>query len=490
VNDRLTFSFKLGKCSIDIKFDIELHNMKKKFIWLTTVSVIVFLALSAIQGYLIYNTYTLKQNAFLDQIIENMSKFDQRKQLDSIEDAWSEDLKVHIADYKNNRIDKETLLNRIKNKSREQNDVYYKIFKNELQKVNMSYALNYKKNIKSIVIIGSENDTIFPFETGETFKLYGYDFPNDQANSVSASKTFSQYEFIDQTGDEIKTQQYNLEFVTQDLIQIIDKESILLKQMSILLIGSAVIFLSMIALFYYSIKTLFVQKKIDTLKTDFINNITHELKTPLATLGIATRSLRNKDILKNSQAIFNSLNIIERQNDRIQKLIDQVMSNSLSANNISLKCKKFKIHPYLDEVIEDFKLGLQEEDISISKEFYAKDVELKLDKFYFTTALFNLLDNAVKYSENPIIINITTSIVKNNFVIGIKDLGIGISKIEQKNLFHKFYRVPQGDIYQKKGLGLGLYYSEQIIKAHRGTIEIESEIGKGSVFFISIPLDL
>lgn len=462
--------------------------MKTKFFWLITVSIVVFLALSSIQGYLIYNTYTLKRNAFIDKTRDRILKIDYNQELDSIVDSWGEELKNQIADYKNHRISKKELLYRIKIKADTLNDQYYKVYKRELHSRKLGYELNYKKNIKSIVIFGKENDTIFPLKKDESFRLFGADFTNDKANSVSVSRTFSQFEYVDQTGNDIITQQYNLEVKAQDIMQIIDEKSIVFRQMAGLLIGSLIIFLAMVGLFYYSLKTLIKQKKINAIKTDFINNITHELKTPLATLGIATKGLKIKEIQGDPEAIKHSLTIIDRQNDRIQKLIDQVMSNSLNAENIPLQRTQVLARPYLEEVLEDFKMGLQHQNVLIKTDFFPKKVFLSLDKFYFTTALFNLLDNAVKYSEDPIEITIKTAVDRNQFTIAIQDHGMGISKTAQKNLFDKFYRVPQGDVYQQKGLGLGLYYTEQIVNAHEGEVSVDSELGKGSTFLIKIPL--
>ena len=465
-----------------------MKTKKTRFFWLITVSVMVFIALSSIQGYLIYNTYILKRNAFIKQTKDRISKIDYNQELESIVDFWGEELKNQIADYKNQRITKKELLHQIKLKADTLNNHYYEIYKRELYDKKLGYVLNYKKAIKSIVIFGEGNDTIFPLNEERAFRLFGAEFPNEKAISVNNSRTFSQFDFLDQTGGEITTQQYNLEVKAQDLIQIIDEKSIVFKQMAGLMVGSAIIFMAMVGLFYYSLRTLIKQKKINAIKTDFINNITHELKTPLATLGIATKSLKVKEIQDNPEAITNSLAIIDRQNDRIQKLIDQVMSNSLNAENIPLQRIPVLVHPYLEEVLNDFKLGIQHRKISVKTNFFRNKVVLQLDKFHFTTALFNLLDNAVKYSEDLVDINVITTVKSNYYTISIQDRGIGIPKTAQKNLFDKFYRVQRGNVYSQKGLGLGLYYTQQVIKAHDGEISVESEPGKGSIFFIKIPL--
>ena len=274
--------------------------MKPKITWLVFISIIAFIALSGIQGYLIYNTYTLKSNAFIENTRSKILSIDYDQELDSIVDTWQEDLKNQIADYKNKRTTQKEMLDWLQQKADSLNKDYYRIYQEQLTGKKLGYSVNYKKNIVSVVIFDNTNDTIFPIGEKETFKLFGNDFPNSKANSVSVTRTFSQYDYIDQTKGDITTQHYNLEIKFKDLMYIEDKNNIVFKQMLGLLIGSLFLFLVMLGLFYYSLKSLITQKKLSTVKTDFINNITHELKTPLATLGIATKSLKNQQILNTS----------------------------------------------------------------------------------------------------------------------------------------------------------------------------------------------
>ncbi|MDR6300992.1 sensor histidine kinase [Mesonia maritima] len=461
--------------------------MKLKVTWLIVISVIAFIALSVIQGYLIYNTYTLKRNAFIQNTRSEILNIDYNKHLDSIVDTWEETLKNQIADYKNKRTTKQIVLNKLRQKADSLNSNYYNLYKEELAHKDLGYAVSYKKNIESIVIFDKENDTIFPLAEQTNFKLFGNDFQNSKANSVSVSRTFSQYDYIDQTENKINTQHYNLEIKFKDLMYIKDKNSIVFKQMLGLLIGSLFLFVVMLGLFYYSLKSLMAQKKISAVKTDFINNITHELKTPLATLGIATKSLKNQQILSKPETLQNSLAIIDRQNERIQKLIDQVMTNSLKAQHLKLALKNVEIIPFLNHIVEDFKLSVEAKPLQIAIAFNHQEKELKIDPFYFSTAIFNLLDNAVKYSKEKAKIKITTDYNNNCFFLVIKDEGIGIPKKEQQHLFEKFYRVSSSNLQANQGLGLGLYYTQQIILAHQGTIKVKSEKSKGSTFTIKIP---
>jgi signal transduction histidine kinase len=275
-------------------------------------------------------------------------------------------------------------------------------------------------------------------------------------------------------------QDYQL--LTEDsmYVSVIDWETIILERMRMVLLLSLLSILTIIILFVIAIKALIKQKKVTDVKTDFINNITHELKTPLTTLGISTKILERKDI-RDNEAQFNTiLHTISRQNNRLQSLIDQVMANSLGENEIELQKEKIEIESFLHSIIADFRIAYPK--VIIETHFCSCQTNLVLDKFHLTTAILNVLENAVKYGSSTI--TIKTEILKNQFNISIKDDGIGISKNKQSLLFDKFYRVEQGNLHNAKGLGLGLYYVNQIIKAHQGSIAVMSNLGKGSVFTI------
>jgi signal transduction histidine kinase len=236
-------------------------------------------------------------------------------------------------------------------------------------------------------------------------------------------------------------------------------------------------------LFVIAIRALIKQKKVSDVKTDFINNITHELKTPLTTLSVSTKILERKEVQEN-QVIFNSvLETIHRQNSRLQNIVDQVMYNSLGFEEIELQKEKVKPNVLLQTIMVDFHLAYP--NVEIKSEFSATAMNLSLDKFHLTTAITNVLENAVKYGCQNITIK---SVVENHlFNLSIQDDGIGIAKNKQSLLFEKFYRIEQGNVHTVKGLGLGLYYVDQIIKAHKGSIKVISDLGKGTSFIISIP---
>ena len=242
--------------------------------------------------------------------------------------------------------------------------------------------------------------------------------------------------------------------------------------------------ITVIGLFAYALYSLVKQKKNAEIKTDFVNNITHELKTPLATLSIATKTLQQKGVSDNKE-IFNSVvDTINRQRIRLQNLIDQVVNNSLGYEQINLSKEKVVVQKHLKSLIDDYKI--QKKEVAITFKYPETNVNLNLDTFHFNTAILNLLDNAIKYGGNTI--DITLKKENNNSVLVLKDNGIGIVKSNHKKIFDKFYRVNNTTIHNVKGLGLGLYYVHQIIKAHEGTIQVDSELKMGTTITIKIPV--
>ena len=281
---------------------------------------------------------------------------------------------------------------------------------------------------------------------------------------------------------------FDITLLTNDVMDIEGWKTLVFNRMRGLLLLSLFIFAIVIGLLYYSIKSLITQKKIADIKTDFVNNITHELKTPLATLTLATKILKTNNVRQQPEVIDNTVNTIERQNKRLQKLIDQVLNNSLGYREIKLNKETIVIEDYINTVLNDFELPLNNENITVNRTFSGKTKTINIDKFYFTTALINILENAVKYSGNELVIDCNISI-NNGLKIKIEDNGMGISEKDQKQIFEKFFRAGNKEIHNVKGLGLGLYYTNQIIKAHNGSITVESKKDKGSTFILTIPFN-
>lgn len=448
--------------------------MKQRINLLIAFSVIALIALSVVQCYLVKTTYDYKVAQFHSEIKEEIANItNDYSDVDSTivnkKDLLYRQLAAnYLRDKKTKFYIKSALL---QNQYRDELTRKLQLkFEREIPNLSINFAVILNKFV--LYNTRKKADTLFSEKPFIKNKIYG--------DLASLDNAFLVRNYVGTTSGSSLKQDYKL--LTEDsmYVSVIDWETIILKRMRMVLFLSLLSILTLITLFVIAIRALIKQKKVSDVKTDFINNITHELKTPLTTLGISTKILERKDIRDNEVHFSSILQTISRQNNRLQNFIDQVMANSLGENEIELQKEKITAESFLNAIVEDFKITYSK--VSIETHFSTAETNLVLDKFHLTTAILNVLENAVKYGSTTI--TIKTALVQNQFHISIKDDGIGISKSKHSLLFDKFYRVEQGNLHNAKGLGLGLYYVNQIIKAHQGSIAVASELGKGAVFTI------
>jgi two-component system phosphate regulon sensor histidine kinase PhoR len=284
------------------------------------------------------------------------------------------------------------------------------------------------------------------------------------------------------------------EFTYYFVVRFPNKTMHLAGQMDIWLFSSIVL-LIVIIFFSYTLFVILKQKRLSEIQRDFINNMTHEFKTPISTIALSADLISNPAILTKPNSLLNYANIIKTQNTRLKNQIEKVLQMAImDKGKLQLQLEKINLVLLIEEVINNF--NLQEKakiNLQYDKKMQDKNCIITADKVHFTNIIYNLLDNGIKYVENEPIIDIYIQYLiqnYNNFVsITIKDNGIGIDKKHQKRIFEKFYRVPTGNVHNVKGFGLGLNYVKQIIKAHHWKISVESELGKGSQFTIKIPME-
>ena len=481
--------------------------MNKKMRILILASTVSLIALSVIQGYLIKNTYQIKKDAFLNKTRKEIGRLDNYSPaIDSINTVWQEyfidELKQYHSNYfyhlnnetniKNsvtsNQKIKKLLIKNLLKKANALSATYTKLYHDEMKEKGFLFDIKIQRRINEIILTdGLQIDTIFSDRYNEKMYLIGDKFDYIKGHKVSNAIWMTDHDYETTINKKALNLNFDLQFSSTDYMNIDGWKNIVLKKMIGVLSLALIIFLFVFGLLFYSIKNLIKQKKIADVKTDFVNNITHELKTPLATLTLATKILLNTSVKKNEAIVNKTILTVERQNKRLQKLIDQVLDNSLGYQEIQIKKENIEIEAYLNTIIDDFLLSIQNENIKINTSFSIKNKTVKIDKFYFTTAILNILENAVKYNNAKVNINITVN-TQNAFILSIKDNGIGISKKNQANIFDKFYRVNNKNQHNVKGLGLGLYYTNQIVKAHQGTIKIISKELKGTEFIIKLPI--
>ncbi len=252
---------------------------------------------------------------------------------------------------------------------------------------------------------------------------------------------------------------------------------------------SSILFTALILFcFSYTIYIIFHQKKVSEMKTDFINNMTHEFKTPIATISLASDSVLNPSIIENKDKVARFINIIKQENGRMLSQVEKVLQMAqIEKQNFELKVKQVDLHDLIEDALVNAELKVQSKGGSIHSELNAKSSIITCDPTHIANVINNLLDNAEKYTPNSPEIWVRSKNVKNGIEISVQDNGIGISKDSLKYIFEKFYRVHTGNIHDVKGFGLGLSYVKAIVDAHKGQVTVKSELDKGSTFTIFLP---
>lgn len=240
--------------------------------------------------------------------------------------------------------------------------------------------------------------------------------------------------------------------------------------------------------FAFAINVILRQKRLSEIKTDFINNMTHELKTPISTIGLSSELLLRGNFQDEPEKLIRYAEIIYKENKRLEHQVERVLNIAkLDKDKVNLKKSKVAIHELIEDAKESFDLNQSEGGGQIVLQLNASQDTLELDEVHITNVIYNLLDNAVKYCETVPFITISTENNNNFFVLTVQDNGIGIKRDDQRMIFDKFYRVPTGNLHNVKGFGLGLYYVKLIIEEHGGTITVKSSPGKGTQFIIRLP---
>jgi two-component system phosphate regulon sensor histidine kinase PhoR len=269
-----------------------------------------------------------------------------------------------------------------------------------------------------------------------------------------------------------------------------DRESLIFSNLKVTMASSAALLLVLISIFSYTLYAILRQKKISEMKTDFINNMTHEFKTPVSTIMIASEALRDPEILDDKARIGRLAGIIYDENVRLGNHIERVLSIArLDKKELKLEEEEVDMNALIAAVTDSMSLQLQKKDAVVQLNLDALNPVVKGDELHLSNVIYNLIDNANKYSIDAPKIKINTRNSGKNLIIEIADEGIGMTKEQSKRAFDQFYRVPTGNLHDVKGFGLGLNYVLDIVTQMNGTIKLRSEKDKGTLFEIIIPLN-
>ncbi len=267
------------------------------------------------------------------------------------------------------------------------------------------------------------------------------------------------------------------------------QDSYLLGKMWSVLSVSAVLILIIIGAFYYTLLTIFRQKKLSSIKNDFISNMTHELKTPISTIGLATEVLSDEEISISDTQRSNYIRMIREENKRLGILVESVLQSAvIERGELKVKTEALELHELLHDLVQNFEIQVQQRGGILQYLPSSQEAWIMGDRVHLTNVFYNLLDNANKYSPDMPEIKVQTRVLNHSVQVLVSDKGMGISRENQRKIFERLYRVPSGNIHNVKGFGLGLSYVKAIVEKHGGTVEVDSESGRGSTFILEIPL--
>jgi two-component system phosphate regulon sensor histidine kinase PhoR len=253
--------------------------------------------------------------------------------------------------------------------------------------------------------------------------------------------------------------------------------------------GALAFSIIILAAFALTVHTLLKQKKLSEIKSDFINNMTHEFKTPLATISLAVDAIKNEKVMQNPEKMQYFSGIIKEENKRMNKHVETILQAALlDRQELKLDMKRVNATTLIEKALNNYQLQLQDKNGKVELNFKAQNAEIVADENHFTNMLSNLFDNAIKYSRDNICIKVFTCNTGKNLQIKIQDNGIGMNKETTKRIFEKFYRAHTGNIHNVKGFGLGMSYVKTVIDVHKGKIKVDSTLGKGSCFTVEVPV--
>lgn len=330
------------------------------------------------------------------------------------------------------------------------------LLRNELQNMGISIPFQYAVEDKGHVVLSSLNQNIEP----DSYKIRlfpGDSFQNNQFLYVS----FPQKD----------------NFILKNLVSLFAISTLL-----VLLVGG---------IFYYSANSLISERKLAKVKNDFINNMTHELKTPVSSISLALEVIQDKDIIKTEEKTNRYLGIIKEENQRLASQIDKVLQMAkLEQKQVQILFEPVDVNEIITAVIKNMEVQLEQKPIRLNLQLEAENTTVRADRVHLTNVFYNLLDNALKYSKESLELQIKTNNPSGDKIrIEVIDDGIGIDASETDRVFEKFYRVSTGDLHDVKGFGLGLSYVKNMVMLHEGSVDLKSKLSVGSTFTITLPLD-
>lgn len=463
------------------------------------IAVLSFLVLLGVQFFLVYNTYKLKDEHYFyaeKQLIKQVYSRDIRndkvypggqKIIDSFIHKNMHQLEfLYKADPAAFNLKRQKICDSLFSALRASSPMDT-VFAKILKENHLKHDLQYRLVIKTLSITFSGSNYIILFQNGHRLPLLDSNYIIPQGASVSGNlanlNMKNQVTSITVSAPDAYSYQITFELY-------VDSPNRTWAILSLMKPTFALSFFSLLAvmiIYFFTFRNWLRQKKLAEMKSDFVNSITHEFHTPLATIMVANKSLQNERILEKKENIAPLTDIISRQTSRLKTIFSQVLDITVM-NNATLKKESYFLGDLLEEILLDYRLTLTSKNVEIKLDKVPDDYLVLLDKFWFTTTILNLLENAIKYNSAPVKkIRINAEQDKKMIQLSISDNGIGMSQKTIRHIFEKFYRSKNKSTEDVNGLGLGLFYVKQCILAHGWTLDVESKEGRGTQFIIMMP---
>ena len=463
------------------------------------ISVVSFIILAAVQLFLVYNTYQLKneryyfaekgalKESYHTSIIGDKLFPGGQKIIDTF---IFKNLQQLERTYQNNKTEFEILKQKIVDsivqdlRGKQSVNQFLQQYKRDKR---ITDSFEYALLLTTLDIIFEKRPFVSLFSKNQKYELIDMALQEKDGIRIGGAlkKINKQNEVSAITVSSERP--YNYRCAWALYVEPMDRHTTIMGQMALILILSLLSIVIIITLFFVTFRNWLRQRKLSDIKSDFINNVTHELHTPLAAITVANKSLQNEKIIEKKDNIRPLTDIIQRQSERLTMLISQVLDIT-GADKPDLNKKEYSLHKLLDEILLDYRLKASGNNLNLTFDKGAEKDTVMLDKFHFISVVLNLLDNAVKYNTNSVK-NIVVSTMNDEYGLKliISDNGTGMRTETIHKVFDKFYRNTNAmNGHQVKGLGLGLYYVKKSIRAHQWQINVKSKPGEGSSFIIDI----